>query len=257
MRVVSLVLSLLAAPAGALTIQIDSVSLGAGNTADSSNNASATEILTASDSVPDVEGPEFAEVGARWLGTVFANDAVASATADWQIAFTVTADPGVVYNLVILQELVGAFTFLDDDALGSATASVGPLTGTLGGLPNPLLAMPVGVDGTATSATTASIPFQRSRLLELASLVGTQSFTLAFTFDASAQSASDEVAVQLGRAGAIGAAAYPGIGARNASRDGHHVSLSTRVISAPVPEPGTFALLALGLIGFGGRAWRR
>ena len=118
--------------------------------------------------------------------------------------------------------------------------------------------MPVGVDGTATSATTASVPFQRSRLLELVSLVGTQTFTLAFTFDADAQSTSDQIAVQLGLPGAIAAAAYPGIGARDASVDGHHLSLSTRVICAPVPEPGTFALLALGLIGLGRRMrWRR
>ena len=75
MRLVLLLLLLLAAPAGALTIQIDSVSFGAGNTADSANNASATQVLTASDSVPDIAGGPFAEVDARWLGTAFADDA--------------------------------------------------------------------------------------------------------------------------------------------------------------------------------------
>ncbi len=256
MRLVCLLLLLLATPAGALTIQIDSVSFGAGNTANSANNASATEILTASDSVPDVTGGPFAEVDARWLGTVFADDALASATANWQITFTGTGGPGVVYNLVILQELAGAFTFLDD-SLGNATGSVGQSTGTLNGIPNSLLTMPVGVDGTATSATTDSVPFQRSRLLELEALTGTQTFTLAFTFDMNAQSTADQIAVQLGLPGTIGAAAYPGIGDRDASADGHHLSLSTRVISAPVPEPGTFTLLALGLLGFGRVRWRR
>jgi hypothetical protein len=62
MRLVLLLLLFLAAPAGALTIEIDSASLGAGNTADSANNASAAEIVTASDSVPDVTGGPFAEV---------------------------------------------------------------------------------------------------------------------------------------------------------------------------------------------------
>lgn len=256
MRLVLLLLLFLAAPAGALTIEIDSASLGAGNTADSANNASAAEILTASDSVPDVTGGPFAEVDAHWQGSVWADDALASATADWQITFTVIANPGVVYNLVILQELAGAFTFLDD-SIGNATGSVGALTGTLDGVPNPLLTMPVGVDGAATSDTTASVPFQRSRLLELEALVGTQTFTLGFTFGANAQSTADQIAVQLGLPGAIGAAAYPGIGDRDASTDGHHLSLSTRVISAPVPEPGTFTLLALGLIGFGRMRWRR
>ncbi len=119
--------------------------------------------------------------------------------------------------------------------------------------------MPVGVDGAATSATTASVPFQRSRLLELEALVGTQTFTLGFTFDISAQSAADQIAVQLGLPGAIDAAAYPGIGGRDASTDGHYLSLSTRVISAPIPEPGTFALVSLGLVGLALRRtrWRR
>lgn len=256
MRLVPLLLLLLVAPAGALTISIDSVSLGAGNTADSANNASATEILTASDSVPDVAGGLFAEVDARWLGTVFADDTVANATAEWQIAFTVIANPGVVYDILILQELAGAFTFLDD-SLGNATGSIGALTGTLDGLPNPLLTMPVGVDGTATSATTASVPFQRSRLLELEGLVGTQTFTLGFTFGADAQSTADQIAVQLGLPGAIGAAAYPGIGDRDASTDGHHLSLSTRVISAPVPEPSTLPMVLIGLIAFRRMRWRR
>jgi hypothetical protein len=70
MRLVPLLLLLSAAPAGALTIQIDSVSLGASNTADSANNVSAAQVLTASDSVPDVTGGPFAEVDARWAGGV-------------------------------------------------------------------------------------------------------------------------------------------------------------------------------------------
>jgi len=253
MRLVLLLLLLSVAPAGALTIQIDSVSLGSGNTADSANNVSAVQVLTASDSVPDAAGGPFAEVDARWAGSVFADDASASATANWQITFTVIANPGIVYNLVILQELTGAFTFIDD-SLGGATGSIGELTGTLGGVPNPLLTMPMGVDGTATTTTTASVPFQRSRLLELPSLVGTQTFTLEFSFDSDAQSLSDQIAVQLGLPGGIAAADYPGVGDRDASLDGHHLSLSTRVI---VPEPGTFALVALGLVGLAARGRTR
>jgi hypothetical protein len=256
MRLVWLLLLFLAAPAAALTIQIDSVALGAGNTPDSASNSSTAQILTATDSVPDVAGGPFAEVDARWAGAVWANDAVASATADWQISFTVIANPGVVYDVVILQELAGGFTFFDD-SIGNATGSVGELTGTLAGLPNPLLTMPVGVDGTATSATTGSIPFQRSRLLEIDNLIGTQTLTLGFTFGMDAQSTADQIAVQLGLPGAIAAAAYPGIGDRNASTDGHHLSLSARVVAAPVPEPGTFTLLALGLIGLRRTRWRR
>lgn len=48
----ALLLLLLAVASGALTIQVDSVSLGAGHTADSANDPSTTEILTASGSVP-------------------------------------------------------------------------------------------------------------------------------------------------------------------------------------------------------------
>src|SRR5262245_6230302 len=98
MRLLPLLLLLSVAPASALTIQIDSASLGSGNTADSANNTSATQIQSATDSVPDVAGGPFADVDARWLGTVFANDASASATANWQVTFTVTASPGVVYD---------------------------------------------------------------------------------------------------------------------------------------------------------------
>ena len=256
MRLVLLLLLLLVAPAGALTIQIDSVSLGASNTADSANNLSAAQVLTASDSVPDVAGGPFADVDARWTGSVSADDASASATANWQITFTVIANPGVVYDLVILQELTGAFSFVDD-SLGGATGSIGELTGTLGGVPNPLLTMPVGLDGTATSTTTASLPFQRSRILELDALVGTQTFTLAFNFAIDAQSLSDQIAVQLGLPGGIAAADYPGVGDRDASADGHHLLLSTRVLFAPVPEPGTFALVSLGLVGLAARGRTR
>jgi hypothetical protein len=123
MRLVLLLLLLFTAPAGALTISIDSVSLGTTNTADSANNVSAAQVLTASDSVPDVTGGPFAEVDARWAGGVFADDASASATANWQITFTVTANPGVVYNLVILQELTGAFSFVDDSLAARPAAS--------------------------------------------------------------------------------------------------------------------------------------
>ena len=246
MRLVLLLLLFLATPSGALTIQIDSVQ---DNTAVSANNVSAVEGAGSSDSVPDVTGGPFAEVNARWAGSLFADDTNANATADWSVTFTVSAGPGVVYNLVILQELAGAFTFLDD-SLGGATGSIGELTGTLGGLPNPLLTMPVGLDGTATSSATGSIPFQRSRILELEALTGSQTFTLAFTFDLTATSASDQIAVQLGLPGAIAASAYPGISGREASTDGHHLSLSTRVISAPVPEPSTLPLMLLGLPAF-------
>lgn len=246
MRLAVLLCLLFAAPAGALTITLDSVARNAGNTADSANNASAVEILTAADSVPDVAGGPFAEVDARWAGTVFANDALASATADWRVTFTVTANPGVVYDLVIFQELAGAFSFFDDSA-GDATGRVGEVTGTLDGLPNPLLTLPVGTEGERTSAVTASIPFQRSRLLALDALTGTQTFTLDFTWSTDAESAADQVAVQLGLPGGNTAAAYPGIGLRDAAADGHFVTLQTRVITA-IPEPGTFALLALGLL---------
>jgi PEP-CTERM motif-containing protein len=256
MRLVLLLVLLLVAPAGALTIQIDSVSLGASNTADSANNVSAAQILTASDTVPDVAGGPFADVDARWAGSVFANDTSASATANWQITFTVIANPGVVYDLVILQELAGAFTIVDDSP-GSGSGTVGELTGTLNGLPNPLLTMPVGVDSTATSTATVSVPFQRSRILELDALVGTQTFTLAFNFAIDAQSTLDQIAVQLGLPGGIAAAAYPGVGDRDASADGHHLSLSTRVILAPVPEPGTFALVSLGLVALAARGRTR
>ncbi len=256
MRLVLLLVLLLVAPAGALTIQIDSVSLGASNTADSANNVSAAQILTASDSVPDVAGGPFADVDARWAGSVFANDTSASATANWQITFTVIANPGVVYDLVILQELAGAFTIVDDSP-GFGAGTIGELTGTLNGLPNPLLTMPVGVDSTATSTATVSVPFQRSRILELDALVGTQTFTLAFNFAIDAQSTLDQIAVQLGLPGGIAAAAYPGVGDRDASADGHHLSLSTRVILAPVPEPGTFALVSVGLVALAARGRTR
>ena len=249
MRLVLLLLLLFVAPAGALTIQIDSVSLGASNTADSATNVSAAQLLTASDSVPDVAGGPFADVDARWAGSVFANDASASATANWQVTFTVIANPGVVYDLVILQELAGAFTIVDDSP-GFGAGTVGELTGTLNGLPNPLLTMPVGVDSTATSTATVSVPFQRSRILELDALVGTQTFTLAFNFAIDAQSSLDQIAVQLGLPGGIAAADYPGVSGRDAATDGHHLLLSTRVISAPVPEPSTLPLVLFGLIAF-------
>src|SRR5687768_14669692 len=130
MRLALLLLPILAAPAGALTISIDSVSLGSSNTANSVNNVSTTQILTASDSVSDVAGGPFAEVDARWAGSVFTDDASASATANWEITFTVTANPGVVYNVLILQEITGAFSFVDV-SLGGATGSIGAVSGTL------------------------------------------------------------------------------------------------------------------------------
>src|SRR4026209_337763 len=157
MRLVLLLLLLLVAPAGALTIPIHSVAPEAPNTADYttvvSGVQSAAQTLTASDSVPDVAGGPFAAVDARWAGSMWADGASTNfppvgggGTANWEITFTVIANPGVVYNLLIQQELAGAFTFVDD-SLGSASANIGHVNGTLNGLSNALLTMPVGVDG--------------------------------------------------------------------------------------------------------------
>ena len=245
MRLVLLLSLLLVAPAGALTIQIDSVSLGPGNAADSPNNAergrsALRERLGARRRRRPVRR------GRRALeGSVFAGDA-GERHRDWTITFTVTANPGVVYNVVIFQELAGAFSFLDDSP-GDATGSVGEVTGTLAGLPNPLLTMPVGIDGAATSSTTASIPFQRSRLLELEAWSEPRRFTLGFAFAIDAQSATRRRGAAR-PAGRDAAAAYPGIGLRDAGADGHRLSLSTRVILA-VPGALDVPLVVLGLVG--------
>lgn len=258
-------LALASAPtAGALSLSLPAIALAAANTANalttSGNNRSQVSSSLGVVSAPS--GASLIGAGAsdgfetRYAGLLAVDREAAggsrtsNATASYTIAFTVDNPTGAAFQLDIETSRFGTIALVSDST-GNASATLGAVTGLLNGVADPALGL-LGV-APITSAVTTSVPVAQSgSTLSLASsAVGSQVFTLAFTWSATATSSRDEAALRFGMAGNL-----PGVTADDSpgplTADGHFV----RVALTSVPEPGTLLLLASGLLLLAGRSSR-
>jgi hypothetical protein len=261
---IGLMTALLLAPAaGALNITGLSITTLAGNTANSSstNGNNNTQVAFATSTTIAPSGPVADTIGSAisfqtnydWL--VMAdrdnngNGAISNtATADYQITFTVDNPLGHTYQIDIDTLRLGALTAVTDHS-GDSTTTLGAVTGSVDAITNASLALAGITLPTSTASGNVDVN-QSSTTLSLTSSAVSQLWTLRFTWTGTATSNNDESAIRMGIAGTVAGVTaddYPGTGARTLANDGHFVTVNTQIISAP--EPTTSALVAIGLLG--------
>jgi hypothetical protein len=188
--------------------------------------------------------------------------ATGTSTSSYSITFTVNNPTGASLKIDINTLRVGALTIVADSG-GSATLSLGALTGTLkidAGAPvtkTELAAPSAALTNTASANTTFS---QAGTLLTVLTNAVTSTYVLQFDWTSSATSAQQGGAIRMGSAGIITSTTaddYPGTGSRTLSQvtcstlttcgDGHKVDVKATII-AVVPEPETGGLLAFGVL---------
>ncbi len=250
---------LLASSASALDITGLAINTTGTNSANSFNdNVTKTQVASSTSITLNSGGPVADTLGSslsvqtRYAWLVAADrenpgsQITQSATAAYQITFTVSNPTGATYQIDIDTLRLGSLSWVDDTT-GNSTLTLGAMTATVDGSPNATLGLP-SVGPTANSATTTTAINQDGTTYSIVSSALSQSFTLAFTWaGSSATSNNDEAAIRMGIAGSltnVTADDYPG----SPSGDGHFVNVSATIISATVPEPGPGALLGLGLV---------
>lgn len=277
----------LAEPAGALSISVDSAVLGGSNTANGkvdtlgsnlfgetgyySENLSSLTTLNAGGSAGDTIGSSVS-AGTRYAAVLAAdtgqNEARnRTATSDYSITFTVSAAPTAMYTLTIDTSRVGALTRIDDtNTSRQAITTMGAVSGTVDAIADAALALP-GISQNESINSNKNTPFTQNNQLVIPNLTGTHTITLSFSWTstvnlptATAVTGNDEIAIRLGLPGTqttrVTAEDYPGSAfPRTQASDGHFVTIGAQVTNI-VPEPGTLAMLGLGLAGIA-RAGRR
>ena len=247
---------LLGSPAArAVSISGLSATLLGSNSADLFDDTAAQKRVR--DSQVDVLSSGATSFATRYAAVVGADVSTANTTtvtlnARYRITFSVNANAGEAWQLVIDTSRYGALTLVDDGT-GSARSTLGAVTvtrtgaGTLAGSLG--LAAVANLQGGANANRVVSQT--GSAMLSGVGTGGAQNVRLDFSFNASARSSrtgsnGDEAAVRLGLDSALtgfSADDYPGPGSRSLAGDGHFVTVTL------VPEPSAWLLVALGLVG--------
>jgi hypothetical protein len=178
-----------------------------------------------------------------------------SQTASFNITFQVNANLGETWNLFIDTSRLGALTLVNDGT-GPASVTLGAVTGTRSGAGTLAGSLGLGAVGTLSGNAGGNTAFNQSGSAVISG-TGTgsgQAVTLNFGWTASASSTKgpgpngtgDEAALRMGIDSAMSSFSadnYPGVGSRLIALDGYWVRLRA------APEPDTFGMLALGLVG--------
>jgi subtilisin-like proprotein convertase family protein len=186
--------------------------------------------------------------------------------ASYSITFSLVPDQALTYDLQIRTSQNGAWTFLNDATTAGAAGklSLSDVTGRINNVADANLTLPGLLSGAdfslnpgAPAGTAQEGAWGGNSTYNLTGLAGGNTYTLNFTFTSRATTPSsttgDEVSMRYGLSSTLAnvtADDYPGVGApgpavRNQALDGHFVTIMATVTS--VPEPGTFALLGLGI----------
>jgi hypothetical protein len=200
-----------------------------------------------------------ANVAADRSAATGGSTATASDAVNYTVSFNVAPVFAITqYTVSVSTSILGAVTALDDGSgvSGSGTAVMTAVSGFLSNVANASLNLASAANQNGTSNTSGvATQFSANNVLNLGPFTGPQTITLKFTWTMTASSpqsliGGDEQAVRLGFAGPLGGASadeYPGVGNRNINNDGHFVTV--QVTPTLIPEPGTWLLMGLGLLG--------
>lgn len=251
----ALVLALAADPARALSISGIVVAPAGANTADVlvDNGAPRNEVASSVGLVGSAPGP-VADVsgasvsfGTRYAWLVAADREAGGgttsvdATASYTITFTVDNPLGLLYRIDVDTSRFGTLAIVDDGS-GGASLTLGAVTGLLDGVSDAAL----GLGAQTFAATGSQAVSQTGATSSLVESATSRTYTLAFSWTATATSERDEAALLLGLAGALSSTSADDY-AGDPSGDGHFVNVGVTIL--PVPEPFTLTLVGGGLAG--------